>query len=57
MTTGSNPPEGGEGSGLVSEAGDLNYGDVSLLLRGWLDLCAEFAWRHYDGKSTSYSTR
>ena len=27
----------------------MNYGDVSLLLRGWLDLCAEFAWRHYDG--------
>ena len=34
---------------LVSETGEQNYGDVSLLLRGWLDLCADYAWRHYDG--------
>ena len=34
---------------LVSEEGEQNYGDVCLLLRGWLDLCAEYAWRHYDG--------
>jgi hypothetical protein len=34
---------------MVSETGEQNYGDVSLLLRGWLDLCADYAWRHYDG--------
>lgn len=39
----------GEDMGLVSENGEQNYGDVSLLLRGWLDLCADYAWCHYDG--------
>ena len=39
----------GEDMGLVSEEGEQSYGDVSLLLRGWLDLCADYAWRHYDG--------
>ena len=39
---------------LVSESGDMSYGDVSLLLRGWLDLCAEYAWRHYDGNPPDF---
>ena len=34
---------------MVSETGEENYSDVSLLLRGWLDLCADYARRHYDG--------
>ena len=39
----------GENMGLVSEEGEQSYSDVCLLLRGWLDLCADYAWRHYDG--------
>ena len=38
-----------EDIGLVSEEGGQSYSDVCLLLRGWLDLCADYAWRHYDG--------
>ena len=34
---------------MVSETGEQSYSDVSLLLRGWLDLCADYARRHYDG--------
>jgi hypothetical protein len=39
---------------LVSEEGEQSCSDVSLLLRGWLDLCAEFAWRHYDGNPPEF---
>ena len=39
---------------LVSEEGEQSYGDVSLLLRGWLDLCAEYAWQHYDGNPPNF---
>ena len=39
---------------LVSEKGEQSCSDVSLLLRGWLDLCAEFAWRHYDGNPPEF---
>lgn len=39
----------GEELETVSEEGEQSYGDVSLLLRGWLDLSADYAWRHYDG--------
>ena len=39
----------GENMGLIAVEGEQNYGDVSLLLRGWLDLCAEYALQHYDG--------
>ena len=37
--------------GFVSEEGEQSYGDVSLLLRGWLDQCADYAWRHFDGNA------
>ena len=35
--------------GLVSEEGEQSYGDLALLPQGWLDLCANYTWRHYDG--------
>ena len=36
-----------EDIGLVSEEGDQSYSDVSLLIRGYMDLCAFFASRQY----------
>ncbi|MBR4474953.1 MAG: hypothetical protein IKS55_15130 [Oscillospiraceae bacterium] len=32
---------------LVSEEGEQSYSDVSLLIRGYMDLCSGFALRHY----------
>ena len=32
---------------LVSEEGEQSYSDVSLLLRGFLDLCSQYALRNY----------
>ena len=34
---------------LVSEAGEHTNSDVLFLLQNWLDVCADFALRHYDG--------
>ena len=34
---------------LVSEAGEHTCSDVLFLLQNWLDVCADFAVRHYDG--------
>ena len=36
-----------EDMGLVSEEGGQSYSDVSLLIRGYMDLCAFFAARQY----------
>ena len=36
-----------EDMGLVSEEGEQSYSDVSLLIRGYMDLCAFFASRQY----------
>ena len=36
-----------EDMGLVSEEGEQSYSDVSLLIRGYMDLCAFFASREY----------
>ena len=33
----------------VSETGEHTCSDVSLVLRSWLDLCADYAFHHYDG--------
>ena len=40
-------------SGLASEFYALAAACPELL-RGWLDLCAEFAWRHYDGNPPEF---
>ena len=37
----------GEDMGLVSEEGEQSYSDVSLLIRGYMDLCSHFALRRY----------
>ena len=34
---------------LVSETGEHTCSDVLFLLQNWLDVCADFAVRHYDG--------
>ena len=35
---------------LISEEGEQSYSDVSLLLRGFMDLCSQFALRRYGRK-------
>ena len=35
---------------LVSETGEHSYSDVSFILRGYLDLGASYAHRHFNGK-------
>lgn len=36
---------------LVSGTEEHSYSDVLLVLRAYLDICADFASRHYDGRS------
>ena len=38
---------------LVSKAGEHTCSDVLFLLQNWLDVCADFAIRHYDGTPPS----
>ena len=45
-----------EDVGLVSEEGEQSYSDVSLLIRGYMDLCAFFASREY-GRSYDFRGR
>ena len=35
---------------FVSESGENTYSDVLFLLRNYLDVCADFAHRHFDGR-------